>query len=886
LPNLDDFPRLLTLLGRDNDILRLCMMGTDHQFRVTPIPAGNAAAALEAVLGAPFDVWFEVNPTLYTSPGGRSSAPHITRLAAIWADLDFKPAPGGMGSLPAAMSVVDDLSAALGIQPSAIVQSGHGIQPYWPVSDGEVTVDSRDRIATLLKRWGVLVKQFAAAQGGDADSVFDLPRILRVPGSVNHKDAANPAETSAQFYDSAPVDIAWLTEVLDDYGIQVDVEVEVSGEIRSAAAGWEWADVDCQFAVQARQEIVSSVPHARHQWALKWAGVLFGMVRGGCITEATFYDLRDALTVRFKQVLAAEANPRPFSEREFGNILNQGQRWAESWSEAKLSEELRRHTHDRDFAELVSDTPEMGMAAAPVRIPEQPPTATQQNAPASNVTSIFTRQQYADAPTAGNLALNIETDSRSQQRVKVASLSDVGNAEKLSTWLRGRFIFVPGIGWHEWNGARYIFDTAGSVVEASKDLFVAMRQNAEPDSPTAKWAMRSLSAASLASSMKLAQSVHHLVVEPSALDAQPYEMNTPGGIIDLRTSVLRAPDPLVDFHTLTTAFTPDERPIPRFMQFLGWAMNEPLRLAGVTALNPFGELAPQPGGRVEYLQHLFGVAAIGELRHHIFPIFLGVGANGKSALLDMIAGCFGDYAAMMPARFLIEKRGGEAHPTEIAQLRGVRLAINNEVPPSSRLDEEMVKRLTGESTLRGRYMGKDFFQFPNIATQIMAGNHPPTISAGGYSLWRRLRKITFGEYMPVPEQNPTLANDLLREEGPGILRWIIGGAAHVIEHGLVDPPSVIAATSEYEMEENTIGRFISECLVGVEGAKIHRETAYQIYDSWIRRQNQFPVSATKFGREMVTQRPTMNLLDHTLFAGVQVKPGVGGGYPGMDWTMP
>lgn len=868
MPNLDDFPRLLTLLGRDNDVLRLCMMGTDHQFRVTPMPALNAAAALEAVLGGTFDVWFEVNPTLYTAAGGRSSAPHITRLAAIWADLDFKAKPGGMGSLPDAMAVVDELSAALGLQPSAIIHSGHGIQPYWPISDGEITVDNRDRIATLLKRWGVLVKQFAAAQGGDADSVFDLPRILRVPGSVNNKVAAHPVYTSADFYDSAPVDIAWLTEVLDDYGIQADVEVEVSGEVRSAAAGWEWADVDCQFAQQARGEIVSSVPHARHQWALKWAGILFGMVRGGCITEATFYDLRDALTVRFKQVLAAEASPRPFSEREFANILSQGQRWAESWSDQKLSEELRRHTHDRDFAELVSDTPGMEMAAAPTHPSEQPPTALVAELPTSNVTSIFTRQQYATVPTAGSLALNIETDSRSQQRVKVASLSDVGNAEKLSTWLRGRFIFVPGIGWHEWNGARYVYDTAGSVVEASKDLFVAMRQNAEPDSPTAKWAMRSLSSASLASSMKLAQSVHHLVVEPSALDAQPYEMNTPSGIVNLRTAELRAPDPLVDFHTLTAAFAPDARPIPRFMNFLGWAMNEPLTAAGTG----------MAGGRVEYLQHLFGVAAIGELRHHIFPIFLGVGANGKSALLDMVAGCFGDYAAIMPARFLIEKKGGEAHPTEIAQLRGVRLAINNEVPPSARLDEEMVKRLTGESSLRGRYMGKDFFSFPNVATQVMAGNHPPTISAGGYSLWRRLRKINFDQYLPVPQQNPTLAQDLLREEGPGILRWIIEGAAHVIEHGLVDPPSVIAATSEYEMEENTIGRFISECLVEVEGGKVTRETAYRIYDSWIRRQNQYPVSATKFGREMVTQKPTMNLLDHTVFAGVQVKPGLGGGY--------
>jgi P4 family phage/plasmid primase-like protien len=867
--NPDDFPRLLRLLGRDNDVIRLARGDAHTTFTVTPIPAANIPQAMDALnSNGQWNVWYEVNDSLYAGQGGRSSAEHITRVAALWADLDFKPKPGGLGSLPEAMEVVSDLSSALGYQPAAIVHSGHGIQPYWPVSDGELTEENRNEVATLLKRWGLLVKQFAGNNHGAADSVFDLPRILRVPGSTNYKDAAHPVATSVDFYDSGAVDLAWVAEVLDEYGI-TSPEAEVSGDVVSVTADWDWAATDCTFASNALYEISTSNPNARHQWALKWSGIIYGMIRNGCVTEGGFYTLRDALADRFKQLLAAEQNTRPFSAREFDNILKQGQRWAEAWSPAKLSEELRRHTHDSDFAELTTqDVFVGGNNTAPLLASVVEPDVPRE----TNVTSIFSKQAFAPMPTAtaGALALNVQADVKSQQRLQIASLTDTGNAERLSMWLRGKFIWVPSLGWFEWDGKRYNPDGGNHVLEAAKDMFVNMRSSAEPDSPQAKWAHRSLMRASINAALELCKSVPHLVVDSLELDSKSYEMNTPDGIVDLYSGSLRKADAQKDFHTHATGQVPQAKPIPKFMNFLSWAMDEPL-VPTATALDPFGAFGPQPGGRVEYLQHLFGVAAIGKLRWHVFPIFLGVGSNGKSALLDIMAGCFGQYAAMMPRKFLLESKQ-EGHPTEIAQLRGVRLAITSEVPPSSRFDEDLVKVLTGETRLRARRMGEDFFEFENTVTLFMAANHLPQVVSGGVSFWRRARKIDFKNQVLARDMNDQLAIELLREEGPGIMQWIIDGASHVLKHGFTDPESVTIATREYQLEEDVIGRFIAENLIDVEGGGVTRDHVYLVYQSWLRRQGQYPVSMTKFTRELAIAKPRSILGSSGVFSNLQMHP--------------
>ena len=820
-----DFLKLLALLGREGEPVRIAR-GNKDEFVPTLVKNADLIPAIQLLAQRGYDLWYEINPSNYAAERGRSSAEHVTRLSTLYADLDFK--DNGLGGLDSCLEVVEALSNLLGYQPSAIVHTGGGIHPYWPVLDGEITPDSRDEMMTRLKRWGALVKQVSLAHGGDADSVYDLPRILRVPGSTNFKDGT-PRATSIEFMTGiGKVDVAWVDEVLNDNQISVEMAEDPS-RVVSPMAGWDWAEQDCGFVKRATSEIENSDPTARHPWALKWSAMLHGMVRYGCLTEDSFYRLRDEVLLHQFQALLGTGSQRSQGPGEWRQILQFGQQRSQSWSKQKLMEELRHHEHADALANI---------AVAPA-----PP---QRVAP---VTNLFSGQVMSaaapTAPTSGALALSFA--AHSQRRLENAAFTDMGNAEQLANAFQEKAIFVPRLGWHVWAGGRWEPDTSNEVIEIAKDAFLTLLVNQEEDAAK-KWMHSSLSRSRIMSALELAKSIPGVVIPASVMDSEAFELNTPGGVVDLHTGLVRPASPSRDFHTLRTAQTPAAIPTPRFDAFLRYAIED--------------------DERIEYLQRLFGLAAIGRLIHHVFPIFLGPGANGKTTLLDIIAGVMGQYASVMPAKFLMESRG--EHPTVIAQLRGVRIAINSEVPPSARFDEDLVKQLTGETRLKARLIGENFMEFENMATQFLAANHLPSVPVGGVGFWRRVRKIDFEKIVPEESQDPLLVRRILTEEGPGVLQWVIDGAQIVLRDGLNDPASVKASTLEYQLEEDSMARFLTENTETVPGTQVIRGALYARYKDFMQRQMLRPLTEPKFVREVSGLRPGSTLGGKAFFTNMQM----------------
>ncbi len=133
------------------------------------------------------NVFFGVNPV--TGPArkhaGRGNDADVTRLAALPVDLDIK--PGGCRNLDVAHAIVAEFGIILGTRPSATVESGHGLYAYWPIDDGHVTNGDITRARSLGRRWGRLVALVAEKHNVSVDNVFDLARMLRVPGTNNCK---------------------------------------------------------------------------------------------------------------------------------------------------------------------------------------------------------------------------------------------------------------------------------------------------------------------------------------------------------------------------------------------------------------------------------------------------------------------------------------------------------------------------------------------------------------------------------------------------------------------------------------------------------------------------------------------------------------------------
>lgn len=834
-----DFDRLLAVLGRAEDpFVRIGWATHEADFRSMTVARAALPDYISGLLNAekPANIYFEINPSSHEGKG-RTAANEVTRLTSLWADIDFK--GNGMGNEDGARALVDELSRALGAEPAAIVYSGGGCQPYWLLEDVTAERYGVAEIAALSKRWGALVKRLALDLGGAADGVFDLARVFRVPGTVNVK-YGEPKPVTVEFGERAT---SWsfeeVTEILDDWGV-VEVDTGLSDVILSAESDWNWADEDCHFVATAREEIASSEPTARHQWMLKWSALLYGMIRNGCITEAGFYELREQLMEKFKLICATSGTPRVPTDRELADADAYGNRRAQIWDENKLRDELRHHVH-RDFDEQFEWMSQSSIAQPQV-LPNtgaQLPSLPFMEPPARNGAGAAGEgggnpgdDVVAATPEVPALA-SLKSKIDALDRMKVAPRTDTGNAERLARKFAGEFIYVPDLGWMRFDGARYVRDTAGKHMERAKDVFMALYTTGS--TADQKWALKSLGAGMLASAIKLAQSTPEMVRSAAQLDAQEYELCTPGGIADLRTGTLRPADPKTDLHTRVTAYSPDFGAQPvRFLRLLEW-------------------MQPDPEIRA-YLQRLAGIALIGNVDYQVFPVATGGGSNGKSTLFDLELGAIGEYGVRMPPKFLVEKPHQD-HPTEIAQLMGVRLAVNAEVPPTAKFNEDFVKVLASERTLRARFMRADYIDIPNTALQVMTANHLPSVVGGGHGFWRRVRKIAFNSQVTEGQENPRLVADILDAEGPAILAWMIVGAAEVIANGEQVPKQVRVATSQYRMEEDAIGRFIEQHMAPAPAAACSRDAVYSIYRTWAIGEGVNTLPRQKFDREVLTRLP-------------------------------
>jgi P4 family phage/plasmid primase-like protien len=253
--------------------------------------------------------------------------------------------------------------------------------------------------------------------------------------------------------------------------------------------------------------------------------------------------------------------------------------------------------------------------------------------------------------------------------------------------------------------------------------------------------------------------------------------------------------------------------------------------------------------RITYLQELLGAALFGDSRYHVLPVMAGSGANGKSTMLDVVSGILGDYAASMPENFLLDSSSA-AHPTEIARLRGVRFAMASETRPDGKFNESRVKMLTGGDTLSARFMNQNFFDFKPTHTLFLALNHLPAVKSGGDGFWRRLRKLDFRVTIPKEEQRENFAQQMIEEEGPGILQWMVEGAVRVTNAGFHEPESVKLSTLEYRHEEDHIAKFIDERIMVAANGTATKTAVFNAYRDWCIENGEKPITQNALNREV------------------------------------
>jgi putative DNA primase/helicase len=187
----------------------------------------------------------------------------------------------------------------------------------------------------------------------------------------------------------------------------------------------------------------------------------------------------------------------------------------------------------------------------------------------------------------------------------------------------------------------------------------------------------------------------------------------------------------------------------------------------------------------------------------------------------------GDYALTIGTEMLMVSTS-DRHPTEVARLRGVRLAVGSEIEIGKTWAESKIKALTGGDRLQGRYMRQDFFEFVPQFKLMIVGNHKPSLRGVDEAIRRRLHLIPFTVTIPPEERDPELSQKLTAE-WPAILRWAIDGCLEWQSQGLNPPKAVRDATATYLASEDTFELWRDACTTPDPNAG---ESSADLWRSW------------------------------------------------------
>lgn len=397
-------------------------------------------------------------------------------------------------------------------------------------------------------------------------------------------------------------------------------------------------------------------------------------------------------------------------------------------------------------------------------------------------------------------------------------LTDLGNAERLADRHGHELRYGHETGqWLVWSGKRWEIDQKGTVMAkaalTARSIYQEAAKCPDPDRArlVGQWAGKSESRHRLEAMIALAKSQRAIAIKSEQLDSEYWLFNVLNGTIDLRTGQLRPHDP-ADLITkiANTDFRPGA-PCPRWHAFLDRVFNCDLAL-------------------IQFVQRWCGMSLTGDIREQLLVIFYGQGNNGKNVLLDTVCGIMGDYASTAPPELLTVSKQRE-HPTEIADLWGRRLVIASETEEGASLRLQLIKRLTGDARLKGRFMRQDFFEFPRTHKLILVTNNRPKVSENTEAAWRRIRLIPFNVVVPPEERDPTLI-DKLRVEWPGILAWMVQGCLDWQREGLGQPSAVSEATASYRQEEDILAEFLADYCVMSPNSLVSRIGIHRAYQIW------------------------------------------------------
>ena len=425
--------------------------------------------------------------------------------------------------------------------------------------------------------------------------------------------------------------------------------------------------------------------------------------------------------------------------------------------------------------------------------------------------------------------------------VGLISPTDYGNAQRMIA-RHGRDLryCAPWKQWLVWDGVRWVTDDSLDVMRRAQETvshmvsYLDKIDDYDDKRRFHRFILSSHSHRSLTAMLSQAKSAAEVQVLPHELNSDKWLLNCLNGTLDLRTGILR-PHSRDDMITMLAPVEYDpDADCPRWKLFME-------------------EITAGDESLIRFLKRACGMCLTGDVSEHVLLILYGTGRNGKSTFLNTFQELLGDYAAQAPPGFLLSK-SFDSHPTQLAYIFGRRMVVSMETGEGNRMDETLVKQLTGGDKIVARRMREDFWEFSPTHKLWLSTNYKPRIHGYDEAVWERIRLIPFkvSFLSNDPRQDKRLP-EKLRGELPGILRWAVEGCLEWQEDGLGSPDNVSIATQCYRSDEDVLGVFLNDCCVLKQDAYATARALYARYIKWCKDNGERVKSQSKLGRYLRTR---------------------------------
>jgi len=377
-------------------------------------------------------------------------------------------------------------------------------------------------------------------------------------------------------------------------------------------------------------------------------------------------------------------------------------------------------------------------------------------------------------------------DKDQNSRGESGPYNDIFNAELFVSMHKEYLLSCADLGgWFLWNGHKWGNISQEGIKKYAIETVKELEKTPNDTDAFSKHVKASGMDPKLNAMLHVAKSM--LAVNADIFDHDENLLNCKNGYVNLDTGKLLPPS-RDKFFTKSTGCEYDPKAVcPQWLKFLDTIFEDNEEL-------------------IEFIQLAIGYALTGSIKEQAFFILYGAGQNGKSTLIETLKVIFGDYCCHLPTQSLILKNFNSGS-NDLARLKGSRFVTAVESGHSNKLDEQLIKRLTGGDTISARFLYHEFIDFEPTFKIFLATNHKPIIAGTDFGIWRRIKLVPFNFQIPDAIKDGNL-KEKLKLEAPGILRWAIEGATKWNLFGLSYPQCVRCAVDEYQKEEDWIGQVI------------------------------------------------------------------------------